>query len=107
MDSECWEFNGTIATGGYGIISFNGRSYGTHVVSAHLFKGFDLDTAAILGLEICHICDNRRCWNPEHLFVGTKRDNFDDMLNKRKAKKSAIEIILLAMELNKGESNGT
>jgi len=34
------------------------------------------------GLYVLHECDNRPCLHPNHLFVGTAKDNFDDMVNK-------------------------
>lgn len=36
-------------------------------------------------MDICHRCDNRRCVNPDHLFVGTRQDNVDDMMCKGRA----------------------
>lgn len=38
------------------------------------------------GLCVLHVCDVRHCVNPEHLFLGTKRDNSDDMIRKGRAK---------------------
>jgi HNH endonuclease len=90
MDTECWECNVSQTQAGYRLISYQGRTYTVHRISAHLFKGFDLASS----LEVCHTCDNRGCWNPEHLFIGTRKDNFDDMKSKNAARQRAIDIIL-------------
>ena len=94
MDTECWVCNVSQTQDGYRMISYNGKTNYVHRISAHLFKGLDLDSP----LEVCHICDNRGCWNPDHIFIGTRKDNFNDMKSKNAARKRAIDIILGELE---------
>lgn len=35
---------------------------------------------------ICHKCDNTSCVNPKHLFCGTRQDNINDMMIKKRAR---------------------
>lgn len=37
------------------------------------------------GMDIMHSCDNRRCFNPEHLSIGTRQDNMIDMVSKKRS----------------------
>jgi hypothetical protein len=39
------------------------------------------------GMVLCHRCDERRCINPDHHFVGTHQANMDDMTQKRRARR--------------------
>ncbi len=80
----CWEWTGTATqSGGYCAISVGSRKEGNltnlrvHRASWLLFCG-DIPT----GLIVCHHCDNPKCINPEHLFLGTNADNTKDMIAK-------------------------
>lgn len=64
---------------GYGITGIRGRNYKAHRVAWFLTHG-----RIPKGLLVCHKCDNRICCNPNHMFVGTEKDNIQDMVSKRR-----------------------
>jgi hypothetical protein len=72
----CWLFVGCLARG-YGQLLFDGKRHKAHRLMWQAVHG---DIPA--GLFVCHRCDVRRCINPDHLFLGTCRDNTRDALEK-------------------------
>jgi len=75
-NDECWNWKGsTIA--GYGGISEKGRRLYSHQVAYTIAYGSIPE-----GMWVLHQCDNRKCCNPSHLWLGTRQDNIDDMVNK-------------------------
>jgi hypothetical protein len=82
---SCWNWLGGTNKQGYGKISYGGykneKSLAAHRVSYQLANGEIPE-----GMFVLHSCDNPRCVNPEHLFVGTRQDNVDDRERKGRNK---------------------
>lgn len=79
----CWVWKGPVNANGYGIIGKGGRSSGmllVHRVAWEMLRG------PVGPLNVLHRCDNPPCCNPDHLFVGTQRDNMADMWAKGRGK---------------------
>lgn len=72
IDGGCWEYQDRLDKHGYGRID----SSFVHRVFYQKLKG------DIGGLCVLHKCDNPKCCNPDHLFLGTKADNTADMIAK-------------------------
>jgi len=77
MDTPCWVWTAYCLPKGYGRFKYKNKMHSVHRLS------WEMHNAPIPNNHIvCHICDNPSCVNPEHLFVGTQKDNYDDMVRK-------------------------
>lgn len=74
---KCWFWNGTQNGAGYGSLSCNGKSVMAHRFSYALHNG-DIPS----GIVVMHLCDNPLCCNPNHLELGTYKDNAYDAIRK-------------------------
>ncbi len=77
-ENGCWLWQGqTGGTSPYGQIKAFGKLVMTHRLSYELYNGQIPD-----GMLVCHRCDNPLCINPDHLFLGSHKDNIRDMIEK-------------------------
>lgn len=81
----CWIWTAQLNGAGYGV--FGIRQAGQSVpVRAHRLSYEAYLGPVPEGLFVLHRCDTRSCVNPAHLFVGTQRDNIQDMIAKGRSK---------------------
>lgn len=73
----CWIWKSSKTNSGYGKFNIRGKHMVAHRYSYELYKG-----SIPKGMCICHSCDNKLCVNPEHLWIGTQKDNIQDCKNK-------------------------
>ncbi len=111
LGDECWGWSLPANGDGYVRFSVGGSSYLGHKYSWVLHNG------PIPGnLYVLHTCDNRACSNPAHLFLGTQRDNIEDMIAKGrspdqrgdanpKAALSTEDVLAIRARLEAGEVN--
>jgi hypothetical protein len=77
--NDCWDWEATVHGQGYGHFKFNGKVEKAHRFAYKLYKGEFPEYLLVL-----HNCDNTKCVNPDHLFLGTHQDNNDDKESKNR-----------------------
>jgi hypothetical protein len=79
---DCWNWTAGLFENGYGLFRFDNRLVRAHRFSWELVNG-EIPT----GMQVNHHCDNKRCVNPAHLYVGDQKQNRADSVNRGRTAK--------------------
>lgn len=79
---ECWPWQRCVGDRGYGFFNFDGETKLTHRLAYELTHG----EGAAAGKVVRHTCDNPPCCNPNHLVLGTHKDNMHDKIKRGRAR---------------------
>ncbi len=97
---SCWLWTAYTNKWGYGTIKILGKMRLAHRVSFTLFR-----CPIPEGLLVCHTCDNPPCVNPDHLWLGTDKDNASDCLSKGRNPQAAKTHCINGHEFNEKNTN--
>ncbi len=76
---NCWLWTGCTDDTGYGAFKICGKKKNSHRIA------YELSYGKIVGLfDVMHSCDERRCCNPKHLSLATRRRNVEDASGKQR-----------------------
>lgn len=80
MLTSCVETTYALTHNGYGRLSIAGSAVRHHRIA--YCKAHNIPLSAIAGKIVMHVCDNRKCINPDHLILGDHKQNMADMAAK-------------------------
>lgn len=83
----CWNWTRRSKQRGYGVAYFGKERWLAHRAAYTLAKG-----AIPEGMSVCHSCDNPACINPDHLWLGTHKENMHDSIKKGRSRKPPVHV---------------
>jgi predicted XRE-type DNA-binding protein len=89
-ENSCWIWTGSTRPNSKGVL-YPRITEGKKDIGAHRFSYMMMYGEIKSGMYVCHKCDTPLCVNPDHLFIGTHKDNMADMVNKGRSHKGAGE----------------
>lgn len=90
-NSGCWLWGGSCDRKGYGQLRLAQRGPGSLQYATHISLQI-VGRPVPNGLSACHTCDNPGCVNPDHLFIGTHKENMADCVAKGRSSKPPIAV---------------
>lgn len=81
-DNGCWDWTKTKDSKGYGHVHKSSKDAGRRTFKSHRIAWVQWNGEIPNNMLVLHKCDNPACCNPDHLFLGTYQDNYDDCRNK-------------------------
>ncbi len=100
-EDECWEWQGSLVNKKYGKMIVGWKYCLTHRIVYELKNG-NIPPEMV----VCHKCDNPKCCNPKHLFLGTQKDNIHDMISKGREKRYSKLTKIDVLEIRKLYATG-
>ena len=109
-ETDCWVWQGSyFSNNPYGQFMVNRKNYRVHRLSYEVSNKVTL----LSSTNVCHSCDNPKCINPNHLFLGTHQDNRNDCISKgrqangeqiNRCKLTKKEVLEIRAKFKKGNS---
>lgn len=99
LNNECMEWQLALNKHGYGLVRHNGKLELAHRVS------YLISIGDMCGAHVLHTCDNPKCVNPSHLFIGNHQDNMIDMRLKGRDSTKLSRDNVLSIRQSKDTNN--
>jgi hypothetical protein len=98
---DCWLWHGSVDMSYGRIFLFRDENGKSTRIKSHRFSYLLYVGPIPKGLHCLHTCDEPRCCNPLHLFLGTHKDNMYDMIDKRRSSSVGVPGKVISEETRK------